>query len=483
MTEEVKRMKTNAKILAIIIAVAMVAALTFPALAGDSETNGITLINQYDGGKYNQSFDKDAYHNTQGNIEYPLPGITAVPKDDDGHGHTWTIVADDSVQAGTIITIAVQTQGNNYVAYVLRVDGPGEFRFPHDVSLGRGYALVSSFVEPDPDPEPLVGMLEITKAFEGIDEEDVDIEYTFIVEGPGDYRAEIVLPVEGTWYWCDDELEQGDYTVTEAIGSAGMNIGDYEFVNVTVNGNESNTVTLNLTENGGLVKKAAFVNYYELPEEPPVVPLMGSLTVTKDVTGDLNKETADKSFSFTVDGVDVEYHAEFSLPNEDGTWSWSAGELELGTYTVKEDTDSAKISGYDLSVTGNGEASITLNAEQTDKTVDIVNDYSVPTPPTREDPLLRTTPTPREPDPTPDPVVEETMDIIEEDPPLAEFEPEEEVLAEEEFVIAEEPVPLAEMPQTGIHDSVVFWIFALCAAIIGVGVLVVITLKAGNKND
>lgn len=475
-------MKINRKLLALIIAVAVVAALTFPALASDGETNGVVLIDQYSGEGYNQSFDQDAYHNTQGSIENPLPGVEAIPKDDAGHGHTWTIVVDDSVRAGTILTIAVQTQGNNYVAYVLRVDGPGEFQFPHDVSLGRGYVLLSSYTEPEPDPEPLTGMLEITKTFDGISNNDADREFTFIVEGPDGYEAEVVLPIDGIWYWSDDELEQGDYTVTEVIADD-MGIGNYEFVKVTVNGDANNAVVLSLTEENGLLKRAAFVNFYDLREDPPEEPLTGSITVTKDVAGAFSKETVDMGYMFTVEGVDVEYFAEFSLPNEDGSWSWTDNGLKLGQYVVKEDTDSAKVAGYTLSVTSNGEVNVTLDEEQTDKTVDIVNNYSV-VPPSQEDPVRTPRPS-RDPDPIPEPepIVEEVVNIIEEAPPLAAFEPEEEVLVEEEFVIIEEPVPMAEMPQTGIESSLGLWILALCAALLGAGALTAVIFKVKKSND
>ena len=211
-------MKNNKKVLAIVIAVAMVIAVAIPAMAAD---NGVNLIDQFNGEKYNQSFSR--YINSQGNNEQLAVGIVAIPKDDAGHGHTWTIVADETAEPGTVLTIAVQTQGNNYIAYVLQIDGPGEFQFSHDESLGRGFAFTVDYIVPEPPvtPEREDGSLTITKAFDGdIKEAPEGWDATFEVSDSDEGLVASVKYSEfnnGTSHVIDG-LPLGDYTVSETGG-------------------------------------------------------------------------------------------------------------------------------------------------------------------------------------------------------------------------------------------------------------------------
>ena len=142
-------MKNKKRLIAILSAIILVVSFTIPALAAESGDNGIEFVKSTTGGKYNQSFE--TYFNSQGDTVEIASGITAVPKNDDGQGLLWTIYADDTVAAGTTITIYVQTQGNNWVSYELKINGEGSFEFKQADSNGRGFAI--GIKDPDPtDP-------------------------------------------------------------------------------------------------------------------------------------------------------------------------------------------------------------------------------------------------------------------------------------------------------------------------------------------
>jgi len=146
-------MKNRKRLISILGVIILAVSFVIPAMAAE---NGIELKSTDSGDNYHQ-ICPDTY-SSQGNSVDIAPGITAVPKDDDGQGHLWTIYADSSVAEGTIITVYVQTQGNSWVSYELLIKGEGSFVFDHDTSLGRSFAFevkAPDPVNPEPtDPEP-----------------------------------------------------------------------------------------------------------------------------------------------------------------------------------------------------------------------------------------------------------------------------------------------------------------------------------------
>ena len=357
-------MKKNRKILAIIMAIALIAAIAVPAALAAGEESGIVYIREYPGGMYNQSFDKDLYHNTQGYTETLIaPWLTAVPKDSvDGHGHLWTIVADEGAVAGTIVTIAVQTKGNNYVAYVLRIDGPGEWPFPHDVSLGRGYAFLS---EAPPPPAPEVGSLIVTKAIDGL--ETIPENWTAMITVTGDgYTDAQEINADNYWTVEFEDLLRGDYTVSESDREA---IVGYSFVKVNGEG-EYSVLTGDPTQ-------VTIKNFYD-PDpdpDPDPEPEVGSLIVTKAIDG-FDAIPAEWTATITVTGADFDEAQEINAEND---WTVEFEGLVPGDYTVSE-SDKGIINGYYfVKATGEGEYSVPAG-DATEVTITNFYDVTTTTP-------------------------------------------------------------------------------------------------------
>ena len=473
-------MKKNKRIWAIIMAVALIAAIAVPVALAADEANGVVCTSSFTGGKYNQSFPRNSYHNTQGYSETLMAGLVAVPKDDDGHGHTWTIVADENVAPGTIVTIAVQTKGNNYVAYVLRIDGPGEFQFPHDVSLGRGYAFLAEV--PQEPPEPEVGSLVITKVFDGINEEDIPADWTATIQvtDGANYNESQEISKEVRTVTFEDILP-GTYTVAEVNRDDGS-IQDYSFVEVTGEGRYVVAV--------GDPTDVTITNSYEEvtnppPEEPDPDPdpVYFNLIVEKRYSG----HELPEGFYILLEGPEgfEARQLDFSNEpmNEDGVITWYVYELTIeGTYTATE--YEYGVAGYTRTGNTTDEAVLTretkVQGADFDATLTLVNDYRIIT----ENPPPVVYIPRNDPDPvvTRDPVVEEVASIEDTTPPLA-FEPEPEVDAAEDIII-EEVVPLSDMPQTGVNDSFAVWAcaFAICATLLAAGTLSMIVIKKNKKN-
>ena len=98
-------------------------------------------------------------------------------------------------------------------------------------------------------------------------------------------------------------------------------------------------------------------------------PVLGSLKIKKALAAGAPTDASSMTYHFTVTGtkgytttVDIQGEGEFVLDN-----------LELDTYTVTEDTASAAIGGYTLSVTNNG-ATVVINSANQEECV-ITNTY------------------------------------------------------------------------------------------------------------
>ena len=220
--------------------------------------------------------------------------------------------------------------------YTLTVDGEGKATVSaEDVA---NVTIVNTYTQK-------LGSLSITKTLMGNAPGAEDKEFSFTVTGPDEFSKTVTIIGEGEETLND--LVPGEYTVTEQDA----NIDGYT-LEVTGNG-ETKTVTADQ------VAEFDITNTYT--QKP------GSLKIVKSVVGG-GDEAANKTFTFTVTGPN--YSKTVTIIGE--------GEAVLenlvpGTYTVTEDTASAEVEGYTLSVTGEGKA--TVSAEDV-ANVTIVNTYT-----------------------------------------------------------------------------------------------------------
>ena len=260
----------------------------------------------------------------------------------------------------------------------------------------------------------------------------------FVVRVDGEIYDEFDMTAEGPFEktYSGWEMPVGVYTVVETGGS----ISGY---NWRVEYTQANGVEVN----EGSAANLDVVNYYWTTTEPEP----GRLVVTKA----FNISNIPNSWSATVSVTGPGgYSQSRTITGSNRTVSFDG--LEPGSYTVTE-IDPSGIPNYTfLNVAGEGSYDVTRGST-TNAT--ITNRYEEEEPPPEEPPS--------EPP--------EEMVLFNEEVPLAEFPPEEE--------IDDIEVPLAEMPQTGIHEALTFWVFALCASLAAVGVVTVIVKKANNKKD
>ena len=104
--------------------------------------------------------------------------------------------------------------------------------------------------------------------------------------------------------------------------------------------------------------------------------ITGTLTVTKTVEGLEGNDTLPDNFSITVTGPG-DYKKELTLSNADEgtTYTWTIGDLSLGTYTVTE--DNYAVEGY-LCNGANGSATLAVNGEgPVTATVALTNSYTL----------------------------------------------------------------------------------------------------------
>ena len=118
-----------------------------------------------------------------------------------------------------------------------------------------------------------------------------------------------------------------------------------------------------------------FTNKYTKP-----APVKGSLKVTKALGADAPSDASSKIYKFKVTGTKG-YEANFEIK---GAGSYELTDLELDTYTVTEDTSSADIDGYTLSVSNNGTA-VVINDTNQQECV-ITNTYTKDVEPTETNP-------------------------------------------------------------------------------------------------
>ncbi len=118
-----------------------------------------------------------------------------------------------------------------------------------------------------------------------------------------------------------------------------------------------------------------FTNKYTKP-----APVKGSLKVTKALGADAPSDASSKIYKFTVTGTKG-YEASFEIQ---GAGSYELTDLEQDTYTITENTDSAEIKGYTLSVSNNG-VTVVINSATQQECV-ITNTYTKDVEPTETNP-------------------------------------------------------------------------------------------------
>ncbi len=110
-------------------------------------------------------------------------------------------------------------------------------------------------------------------------------------------------------------------------------------------------ITYTVEELGEITGYTTSYNQATLTITNTYTPQLGSLTITKVVEGGVN-ETEEKEYTFTVTGPE-NYSTNVTIT---GNGSETLKDLKPGTYTVKE--QDAKIEGYKLKVTGEGEVKV-----------------------------------------------------------------------------------------------------------------------------
>ena len=189
------------------------------------------------------------------------------------------------------------------------------------------------------------GKLTITKTITaGAPEEADDTVFAFTVTGIG-FSQTVFITGEGSA--TIDNLEPGRYTVTENKDAAKIDNYDLE-----VTGDEGEAVEVV----AGKTTTAAITNTYKDTSSSK-----GSLKITKSL-GEGTPEAANGTeFKFTITGPD-NYSKTVTIK---GAGSETIVNLEPGNYTVTEDKDGAKITNYDLTVTGDDEKTIEVKAGET----------------------------------------------------------------------------------------------------------------------
>jgi len=214
----------------------------------------------------------------------------------------------------------------------------------------------SANIEVDNDYTKIIGDLIVTKDVAGdLTEEDFDGKsITFTVSGPEGYNgpASFTLPEsdDTPWAWSISDVPLGIYTIAES----GADVNDYNLTtSFMVNGKAADTATVNLTKAGATID---ITNTYSMK--------VGSLTITKR-----NNGTTPEEVTLTVTGPH-EFSEEVVL--NANSWTKKFENLPIGTYTVTEDTESANVTGYTLTVSGEGEVTVT---EDGSAEVEITNRY------------------------------------------------------------------------------------------------------------
>ena len=216
--------------------------------------------------------------------------------------------------------------------YDLEVTGGGEVSV--EVNEVAGTTVTNTYTKQK-------GSLTITKALgANAPESAASKSYTFTITGPDNYSKEVA--VIGASSVTVDNLEPGNYTVTEVESSAAIDKYDLE-----VTGGGSVTVAANATA------ETTVTNTYTQQK--------GALKITKALGEGAPDAANNTEYKFTITGPD-NYSKTVTIK---GAGSETVENLEPGNYTVTEDKDGAKIANYDLTVTGDDGKTIEVKSGET----------------------------------------------------------------------------------------------------------------------
>ena len=180
-------------------------------------------------------------------------------------------------------------------------------------------------------------------------------EYKFTITGPDNYSKPVTI--KGAGSATIEGLEPGKYTVTE--DKDGAKIANYE---LEVTGDDGKAIEVK----AGETANAEITNTYD----DNTMSDKGSLKISKTLGANAPSAASDKSFTFTVTGPD-NYSKTVTIK---GTGSVTVDELEPGNYTVTENEESAAITNYKLTVTGDNGKAIEVKAGKTSNAA-ITNTY------------------------------------------------------------------------------------------------------------
>ena len=219
------------------------------------------------------------------------------------------------------------------------------------------------------------GTLKITKVFEGLSEGVEPSSLSFKITGPKSYTgpADIILADfqkndKGEYIYTDTKVPVGQYSIEETAAAV-------EGYRLTGTAYDMRSASVLKT---GDVAAFTVTNSYE------ALPGVATITVTKSFKG-ISESKLPKNLTITVAGGEESYtlklnadpNAQEYAPTADSafpTYTWILENVPAGAYTVTEDKGSAKVSGYNLSVTGDGKT-ITL-ADGAEGAFELGNAYS-----------------------------------------------------------------------------------------------------------
>ncbi|MCD8036100.1 MAG: Cna B-type domain-containing protein [Clostridiales bacterium] len=169
----------------------------------------------------------------------------------------------------------------------------------------------------------------------------------FTITGPSDYSKTVKYSeFESDGTYTVENLEIGTYTITEDTDSA--KVDDYT-LEVTGSGGTATVTkdtTAEITINNSYTEDSGSSGGGSSSGSET-----GSLKIIKETTG--NTTPADTEF--TIKNSSGTYENTITYSNfTDGTYTITG--LAVGTYTVTESKSSAKVSGYSLEVTNNGDS-------------------------------------------------------------------------------------------------------------------------------
>ena len=192
------------------------------------------------------------------------------------------------------------------------------------------------------------GNLSIEKKVVGGGDAGAKQDYSFEVTGPigTDESKTYKVEITGNGKQELKGLVPGKYTITEV----NADIENYTLKVTTGEGEaavEGSSVTVEVSAGETAKAEVIFTNTY--------TSALGSLTIKKTVVGG-GAEAANKDFTFTVTGPSYPEGHDVTIT---GSGTATLENLIPGTYTVTEKDGDVK--GYDLEVTGDGEAEITAD--------------------------------------------------------------------------------------------------------------------------